>query len=97
MNSIELQKKLLAVARATPPADAVPYGFEKRVMAILQSLPVEDAILYWGRILWRGAIASIAAAVICGAWASFHSANSAELSQDLEQTITASFDEGSSW
>ncbi len=35
MNLAELQKKLIAAARANPPGDGVPYAFEKRVMALL--------------------------------------------------------------
>ncbi len=83
MNLPQLEKKLLAAARATPPSDAVPYAFEKRVMARLSATSLEDPLSQWGRALWRGAMASLAAAVSCGAWASFHGSNSFELSQDL--------------
>lgn len=93
----QLEKNLLAAARATPPSDAVPYAFEKRVMARLRATSLEDPLSLWGRALWRGAIASLAAALICGAWTSYHGSNSFELSQDLEHTISASLDEDSAW
>jgi hypothetical protein len=98
MNMTELEKKLLAAARATPPSEAVPYAFEKSVMARLQAITPENDLLLWGRALWRGAIASLAIALACGAWVSLNSgSNSFELSQDLEHTITASMDEDSGW
>ena len=37
MNLAELQRKLIAAARANAPGDGVPYAFEKRVMALLAS------------------------------------------------------------
>ena len=35
MNLAELERKLIAAARANPPSDRVPYAFEKRIMARL--------------------------------------------------------------
>ena len=42
MNLAELQKKLIAAARANAPGDHVPYAFEKRVMALLASRVAPD-------------------------------------------------------
>ena len=58
MNIAELQKKLLAAARANPPGDRVPYAFEKRVMALLaarnRSSGVVDARALAGSRVVRG-------------------------------------------
>ncbi len=99
MNLEQMQKKLLAAARANPPSDAVPYAFEKRVMARLQTPPAEDAFLQWGRALWRGAIACVAVALLSSAWALLPIKNSNDLSQDLEHTVLASLEEAdnSAW
>ncbi len=93
MNLEQMQNKLLAAARANPPSDAVPYAFEKSVMARLQTLAPEDAFLQWGRALWRGAIACIAVALLSSAWAFLPLNNSNDLSQDLEHTVLASLEE----
>ena len=59
MKIMELQKKLLGVARAHPPAEAVPYAFEKRIMARIAahvaSQTAMDAWTFWSRSLWRAA------------------------------------------
>ena len=93
MNLAELQRKLLAAARSNPPSDAVPYAFEKRVMARLTSPAVVDAGLFWARALWRGAAACVAVSILSGVW-SLTSLNGADaavtLSQDLEHSILES-------
>lgn len=63
MNLVELERRLIAAARANPPSDTVPVAFEKRVMARLAELRAPDYAVFWARGLWRGALASIAAAV----------------------------------
>ena len=57
MNLAELQKKLIAAARADVPGDQVPYAFEKRVMALLASRVAPDNLDVVGaRTLARGGI-----------------------------------------
>jgi hypothetical protein len=97
MNSQDLEQKLMAAARVATPSDAVPLAYEKRVMAVLRDRSIEDPFANWGRALWRGALASVVAAMICGAWVTLHDSNTAELSQDIEHTITASLDEDTTW
>ncbi len=94
-----MQNKLLAAARANPPSDAVPYAFEKRVMARLQTLPAQDTLLQYGQALWRGAMACVAVALLSSAWALLPLKNSTDLAQDLEHTVLASVadSENSSW
>lgn len=55
MNVDQLQQKLIAVARAHPPSDHVPYAFEKRIMARLAGESVADGFALWTRLLWRSA------------------------------------------
>jgi len=64
MDLVELERKLIAAARANPPSDTVPVAFEKRVMARLTELHAPEYAVFWARGLWRGAFASIAAAVV---------------------------------
>lgn len=96
MNATELQKKLIAAARATPPGEGVPYAFEKRVTALLASRPMTDLPALWVRGLWRAAVSCLAIALMLGAWAFFNPATSAgreDLSQNFESALLAAVDQ----
>ena len=96
MNIAELQKKLLAAARANPPGDRVPYAIEKRVMALLAARAATDLLGLWMRGLWRAAVSCAAIALLLGAWVLFNPAapNKADdLSQNFESTLLASVDQ----
>jgi hypothetical protein len=97
MNLEQLQKKLLAAARADAPGDGVPYAFEKRIMARLAALPPHDNWAQWSRALWRAATPCVALALLLGV---FHFANppqppstagagNEEFWQHFEQTMLA--------
>jgi hypothetical protein len=97
MNLVELQRKLIATARANPPGDGVPYAFEKRITALLASRVAPDNVALWVHGLWRAAVSCIAITVLLGAWAFFTPAtttSSNDLSQDFENTLLASVDQG---
>ena len=92
----ELQRKLVAIARAHPPSDRVPYSFETRVMALL-TRPVADHWATWARALWRGALASLAFMLLLTAmsWVSTVNRNpvsSADLALYFEKTLLAAVD-----
>ncbi|HUR47269.1 MAG TPA: hypothetical protein VMZ27_15415 [Candidatus Saccharimonadales bacterium] len=87
MNLAQLQKKLVAIARANPPSDAVPYTFEKRIMARIAARAAEDPWLAWGAALWRGAAASIAISVLAALLLS--ASHQTGDSRDLETTVFA--------
>lgn len=90
MNLDQLQRKLIAAARAHPPEDRVPYRFEKRVMSQLQAPPAVDNWALWARALWRSAVACFAVLIVVGALALFlpHAPPaSKDLSQDFENTM----------
>lgn len=92
MNSLELQKKLMAVARANPPSESVPYAFEKRVMARILSESVLDVWSFWGRLLWRAAAPCLAIMIAITVWAvvSNGAARSRDtLAVELENTVLA--------
>jgi hypothetical protein len=96
MNLAELERKLIAAARANPPSDRVPYAFEKRIMARLVARPVVDDWALWGRALWRAAAPCVAIMLLLGAWSFFApptSASANDLSQELEQTLLAAVDQ----
>lgn len=67
MDLNELQRKLFAQGRSVTPSDAVPYAFEKRIMARLQQAPA-DGWLLWGRGLWRAAGACVALSFLLTLW-----------------------------
>jgi len=67
----QLERKLIAVARGQAPSDAVPYAFEKRVMARLSSAPVFDPLADWSSALWRAAAPCVAVAMVLGVWSAF--------------------------
>lgn len=96
MNLAELQRKLIAAARASVPGDRVPYAFEKRVTALLASRVAPQNLELWVRGLWRAAVSCVAVALLLGAWALFDpaaGASSADLSQNFETTLLASVDQ----
>ena len=64
-----LKVKLLAAARRPVPSDAVPHGFEQRVMARLRAPGTDDVWMLWGRMLWRGALGCAAIALLLSLWA----------------------------
>jgi hypothetical protein len=92
MNLNNLQTKLIAAARATPPNDRVPYAFEKRVMAHLTGAGRADLLGAWSTALWRAAISCVAIVVLSGAWSlwSSHEHSQAEFSQEFETAVFAS-------
>jgi hypothetical protein len=97
MNLVELQRKLIAAARANPPGDRVPFAFEKRITALLAARVVPDNLALWVHGLWRAAVSCVAVTLLLGAWAFFMptaTTNSNDLSQDFENTLLASVDQG---
>lgn len=92
MNLTELQKKLLAAARANPPSDHVPLAFEQRVLAHLKARQAVDVSAFWARALWRAVVPCVALAVILlVAAVSLTTEAQAEpdLAQAFEQTMLA--------
>ena len=97
MNPVELERKLIAVARANPPSDRVPYAFEKRVMEHLKDRPVSDALAHWSRALWRAAAPCVAVTVLLAAWSLLEPAvpPASDLAQAFDATILAAADQDS--
>jgi anti-sigma-K factor RskA len=96
MKLAELQEKLIAAARLSPPDDRVPYAFEKRITALIAARAAADRRVLWTHGLWRAAASCVAVAVVCGAVSFFMPAtvdNSNDLSQDFENTLLASVDQ----
>jgi hypothetical protein len=99
----QLRQKLLAAARANAPADRVPFAFEKRITALLQSQPAADSWALWAHALWRAALPCIAVMLLLGAIASFSStkgngngnatASMEEFPQDFQKTMLAVMDQ----
>ena len=86
----QLEEKLIAAARAQAPSDAVPYAFEKRIMARLGSAPVFDPLADWSNALWRAAAPCVAVAIVLGVWSSFRpEANAAnnDFAQQLDNAL----------
>jgi hypothetical protein len=99
MNLAELQKKLNAAARLQPPDERVPYAFEKRIQALIAARAMPDRWAVWSRGLWRAAISCVLLAVVLGAIsllapAAASSDGGQDLSQDFENTMLASADQG---
>ena len=95
MNVTELERKLIAAARANAPDDRVPYAFEKRIIALLPGMNPTDNVALWVRGLWQAAASCVIIAVLCGAWAFCNQAGNSgdDLSQNLETTLLASVDQ----
>jgi hypothetical protein len=92
MNIDELHAKLIAAARKNPPAEQVPYAFEKRILSHLAALPAPNPWALWCRPLWQAAMACVAITALCGLWA-YNTRPSADeagnFSQDFEAAVFA--------
>jgi hypothetical protein len=93
MDLAELERKLIAAARAESPSERVPYAFEKRVLARLATLPaMVDHWALWSRALWRAAAPCVAIMLLLGAWSLYVSTRTpagGDLSQEFENTLIA--------
>ena len=95
MNLAELERKLIAVARSYPVSEAVPYAFEKRIMARLKARAVDEWSL-WARALWRAAAPCVAIMLLLAGWsllAPTSTAPGVDLSQQFENTVLAAADQ----
>jgi hypothetical protein len=95
MDLAELQKKLIAAARAHRPEESVPFAFEHRIMARLAEKSGPDNLTIWNRTLWRAVAPCVAVTLLLGAWTflSQRDDNSGEtLAADLETSLYAPFD-----
>lgn len=98
MNVTDLEKRLLAAARADRPSDRVPYAFEKRVMARIAALPVVDAWAFWARSLWRAAVPYALAVICLAVWIHFSAepvAPADRIAMDFENVVLAAAEESS--
>jgi hypothetical protein len=103
----QLRQKLLTVAKEVPADDRVPYGFEKRIMAMLAGQPIPDVWALWSHALWRAAIPCVAAVVVLVAVSTIVAdknsgvetvAKAESFSPDFEQTMLAVVDQpGEVW
>jgi hypothetical protein len=96
MNLTELERKLIAAARANVPSDRVPYAFEKRIMARLAVCPAVDKWALWGRALWRAAAPCAGIMLALVVWSLLTPPRKApvnDLSHALEQTLLAAADQ----
>ncbi|HEV2696273.1 MAG TPA: hypothetical protein VG347_25535 [Verrucomicrobiae bacterium] len=99
MNLAELQRKLVAAARLQQPDDRVPYAFEKRITALIAERSATAWRVQWMRGLWRATVSCVAVAVVCGTVSLFtpdSNDGGNDLSQDFENTLLASVDQGDS-
>jgi hypothetical protein len=101
MNLDQIQRKLVAAARAHPPSGRVPYAFEQRIMARVRALAVPDEWAQWARALWSAAAPCVAIMVLLSAWSLFApnpppNPTPPPLSQALENTILAAVDQDQS-
>jgi len=99
MKVFDLEKKLIAVARANPPSDRVPPTFEKRIMALITARPVQDLWAVWAKALWYAAAPCVAVMLVFSGWAFFQSSRSnqdptLDLAQQLNNTLLAAVDQG---
>ena len=100
MNLDELQGKLIQVARAHPPGEHVPYGFERRVMAAISGLRAPDQWALWAGALWRAAAPCVAIVMLLAAWSLLSPAiapgpgsSTVDVAQELENPLLAAADQ----
>ena len=96
MNAENLKKKLIAVARKDAPSDHVPLGFERRIMALIMTRPIQDLWAVWAKGLWYAVGPCVAIMLMFSAWAAFgplHQKPSVDLAQQLNNTLLAAVDQ----
>jgi hypothetical protein len=83
--------KLIQVARLEPPDAAVPYAFEKRVMARLLASTAFDFWSHWSTALWRASAPCLLIMLLCAAWAQMAATTTRPLalSNELERAVYA--------
>ena len=69
MNLEALKARLMEAARAATPSDAVPYGFETRVMSRVRAAAAGatsagDLLTEWTQGFWRAAVSSVGVCVV---------------------------------
>ncbi len=86
-----LIEKLLCVARANPPNDRVPYAFEQRILARLQSGAIPDVWGLWEQVFWRSLPAFLGITLMLGAvtYTTQATWDSNSLQDDLESALYA--------
>ena len=92
MNLDDLQHKLIAAARAHPPADTVPYAFERRISHQIKRLGTGDLWGLWANALWRAAAPCVGLALVLAAWSLLSepkAASGLDVSQAFENTVFA--------
>jgi hypothetical protein len=95
MDLENLRCKLVAAARAHPPSQEVPYGFERRITARLGALVVVDYWAQWSQALWRATAPCIAITILLAALSLFvlpGKSSTTDLSQEFENTVLAAAD-----
>lgn len=93
MNLDVLYRKLIASARANPPSETVPYGFEKRILARVAGQPAVDRMGLWAAALWRAVAPCTAVMVALCIWALLapnRDSTSVDLQLEFESTLLAS-------
>lgn len=94
MSTETLQKKLIDAARKIEPSDAVPYAFEKRIMARIKDTTAPDVWSIWSSLLWRAAGPCVAIMLAMSLWTAISRDRGTapeNLAADLEQTVLAPF------
>lgn len=99
MQKKDLHQLLIEAARKLPEDEKVPYSFEKRIMAQIQSIQSRnqvDDLALWARGLWQAAIPCLALMIALGTWNAVDQSQAQEvnpLAVDLELTMLQPFDE----
>lgn len=94
MNLDNLQRKLLAAARAQQPNQHVPYAFEQRIMHRIKSIGAIDGWTAWAQALWRAAAPCVGVALLLVAWSMLSGQSNSynsnlDISQQFENTVLA--------
>lgn len=96
MQKKDLHQLLIEAARKLPEDEKVPYSFEKRITAQLQSTRQVDDLALWAKGLWQAAIPCLALMIALGTWSAIDENQTQEanpLAVDLELTMLQPFDE----
>lgn len=96
MKKEDLHSNLLKAAQKLPEDERVPYSFEKRIMARLETVPQPDALALWAKGLWQASVPCLALMIAISTWSVIDQAPEETvdpLAADLELAMLEPFDD----
>ncbi len=96
MKQKNLHSNIIKAAQKLSEDDRVPYAFEKRIMAQLETAPQPDALALWAKGLWQASVPCLALMIAISTWSVIGQPTEPTvdpLAADLELAMLQPFDD----